>query len=1095
MKITSLEIERFGTWTGLNLDKFSDGINVFYGANEAGKSTLMEFIRAGLYGFGNDRRRFAKHPRKTSRLAGETVNGDSANGDHFFPSGGFLQVETRSGDQYRLHRTFLPDKPGSEDQIDIQTLDGTKQGTQLLRSLVSGVDEQTFNSVFAIGLDELQQLVSLNDTEAAEMLFRLSVGLDRVAIVDTIKEISARRNKILHIAETEGKPALLTQLLTQRERVVEEIAATKSLTKQYVGLRSELRVLDRSVEHTEEDLAKQQQEQRFYEIALNTVPIWARRDKVREEIEAMGTVVVVTENVVGQLSDIEKEFSERRTAYDKLKEEYIKAKNAIAGLSINERIVQLAPRIEFLLEEESRIVDLDREITTLESEIEEYTKQIADEESRIRRGDYPLPREQRSAVGASHSDTIPAGVLEEYRTYARSASRARKRLIKTKRERAEWRHRFREHNDRLKVELAKREVNSISEAAERAGETVNQLRRRQSVGQKLNEMSLHHKELRRINAFLMQNQALPGWMLGLMILTGLAGAVFIGLGIFPPLPLGQSLNAGFVILGCLMIAGTIAGKKFSEKNNAKRLEHNQRQLAALTVQIDQVRQEVSAIDIRFPFANTSPIEVRLQDAHQELASLEKLMPIETQRNEANQQLKQIEIRLQQCKEDATSAIKRWDDWLRRAGLPSDWTPAQIRDYLAHCESCSGLKKERDRRNDTVRERNKDIKLITDRIDSLTADINMTVPDGMSYIQTLAELRKKLEENKAAGARREKLKTGIKEFRKMRSKVVADLHKAKQQETDLLRQFSVKLPEELRALHQRHQKHRRLLSQEQNIQREIDAAIGNFCSEERIASLLDKVKNPFPDTNISLEDIDETELPENQKPTLEELLQDVQQRIETTSARLHEELQSRGHLIEQLKSIAEDQTATRKQRELAILDEKIKSAQKEWQIYAVCSRMLDEIRSTYERDRQPRTLAEASEILKRLTDEKYQRIWTPLGEETLLVEDQQGNTFELSWLARGTREQLFIALRLALASEFARHGAVLPLILDDVLVNFDSRRAWSAIQVLQDAASPATASGGGRQVFVFTCHEHICQMFQKMKIPVRQLPPVDGDAKI
>jgi hypothetical protein len=78
--------------------------------------------------------------------------------------------------------------------------------------------------------------------------------------------------------------------------------------------------------------------------------------------------------------------------------------------------------------------------------------------------------------------------------------------------------------------------------------------------------------------------------------------------------------------------------------------------------------------------------------------------------------------------------------------------------------------------------------------------------------------------------------------------------------------------------------------------------------------------------------------------------------------------------------------------------------------------------------------------------------------------------------------------LALASEFARHGSVLPLILDDVLVNFDSSRAWAAIQVLQEVAA------SGRQIFLFTCHEHICRMFQKMDIPVRILPPVEDPGK-
>jgi uncharacterized protein YhaN len=283
-------------------------------------------------------------------------------------------------------------------------------------------------------------------------------------------------------------------------------------------------------------------------------------------------------------------------------------------------------------------------------------------------------------------------------------------------------------------------------------------------------------------------------------------------------------------------------------------------------------------------------------------------------------------------------------------------------------------------------------------------------------------------------------------------------------------------------------------------------MSNFCSEATLGTLLEpriarkvliqKVdaerEQQIQDGDLEYQDdtLAEELATLEPLPELDEMLKNAIRRIETSSAKLHEELQNRGQLNEQLKRIAEDQTATQKQRELAIIDEKIRVAQEEWQVYAVCARMLDEIRCAYERDRQPRTLAEASEVLKRLTDEKYHRIWTPLGEETLLVDDREGNTFDISWISRGAREQLFIALRLALASEFARHGSVLPLILDDVLVNFDSRRAWAAMQVLQDVA----ASGSGRQIFVFTCHEHVCRMFQKMDIPVRILPPVEEPDK-
>src|SRR5690606_4881895 len=92
---------------------------------------------------------------------------------------------------------------------------------------------------------------------------------------------------------------------------------------------------------------------------------------------------------------------------------------------------------------------------------------------------------------------------------------------------------------------------------------------------------------------------------------------------------------------------------------------------------------------------------------------------------------------------------------------------------------------------------------------------------------------------------------------------------------------------------------------------------------------------------------------------------------------------------------------------------------------------------------------------------------------------------LEVLSRGTREQVLLALRMSLAATFARRGAKLPMVLDDVLVNFDVQRAKAAAAVLRDFAKQ------GHQLLVFTCHEHIMELFRKQKVDVRLLPLRDG----
>jgi len=117
----------------------------------------------------------------------------------------------------------------------------------------------------------------------------------------------------------------------------------------------------------------------------------------------------------------------------------------------------------------------------------------------------------------------------------------------------------------------------------------------------------------------------------------------------------------------------------------------------------------------------------------------------------------------------------------------------------------------------------------------------------------------------------------------------------------------------------------------------------------------------------------------------------------------------------------------------------------------------------------------------MTGGRYRRVWTPLDEKVLRVDDAEGHALPIEVLSRGTREQLFLSLRLALANSYARRGAQLPLVLDDVLVNFDLARAKAAAGVLRDFAR------SGHQLLVFTCHEHIMKLFKSLKVPVSLLP--------
>ena len=172
---------------------------------------------------------------------------------------------------------------------------------------------------------------------------------------------------------------------------------------------------------------------------------------------------------------------------------------------------------------------------------------------------------------------------------------------------------------------------------------------------------------------------------------------------------------------------------------------------------------------------------------------------------------------------------------------------------------------------------------------------------------------------------------------------------------------------------------------------------------------------------------------------------------------------------------------RKIYELNNVERLIGETLEEWQELTVAQRLLEAVRKKYEAERQPETLREASRYFERLTEGRYKRVWTPLEAGVLFVDTAAGEKLSVEVLSRGTREQLFLALRLALVDLYARRGKVMPLVLDDVLVNFDTRRTRLAAELLRDFA------GERRQVLLFTCHEHIYRLFRTLQTEVRLLP--------
>jgi uncharacterized protein YhaN len=198
----------------------------------------------------------------------------------------------------------------------------------------------------------------------------------------------------------------------------------------------------------------------------------------------------------------------------------------------------------------------------------------------------------------------------------------------------------------------------------------------------------------------------------------------------------------------------------------------------------------------------------------------------------------------------------------------------------------------------------------------------------------------------------------------------------------------------------------------------------------------------------------------------------------------------GKIDHEQSQLSDDRRLGQRQLDLDIVEERLADAAARWRTLALTEHLLDSVKQEYERNRQPEVLQEASLYLARMTEGRYRRVWTPLCERTLRVDDEENRSLPIELLSSGAREQLFLSLRLALVSRYARQGKPMPMVLDDVLVNFDAERAQAA------AATFVEYARSGHQLVMFTCHEHIARLFQTLHVDVRRLPGnSDGSTKI
>jgi len=147
---------------------------------------------------------------------------------------------------------------------------------------------------------------------------------------------------------------------------------------------------------------------------------------------------------------------------------------------------------------------------------------------------------------------------------------------------------------------------------------------------------------------------------------------------------------------------------------------------------------------------------------------------------------------------------------------------------------------------------------------------------------------------------------------------------------------------------------------------------------------------------------------------------------------------------------------------------------------LAERLLLENIEAYRQQHQGPVLSRAQEVFATLTNDRFVQLVDDTGTDGKAVlrarrafpdgtdgadGPADGQLVGVEGMSEGTRDQLYLALRLATLERYAEEGRAMPLLLDDVLMTFDDGRAAAALRVFDELAERF-------QVILLTHHAHL-----------------------
>lgn len=1081
MKIVELHIDGFGKLRNQTL-QMECPLVLVYGPNEAGKSTLTNFIRAMLFGFS---------PRGTAI---------ERNAERYEPifGGSFGGTITLIDDEQRrvlIERAGGASGNRSSGKVKITFPDGSIGDEQALQELLGGISSELFRTLFAFGLSELQELRTLQKDEIGSFLYSAGLGISPSVLFEGERKLNARLDQLY-------KPRGKNQEMNARFKALEAWETAIRQSKQSIG---EYDRIKEKEQHTEKQIGQKEAERSrlleqiaWHEACLKAREPWTRLRAVQAELAELPEWTEFPEDAVLQWESLQAEHDRTIREWEQNALKLGQLDDMLEQLRPDDRLIDSKPQVETLLERISEYEADQRAAHEWRAELAQVERELERTLRLIDPGWDEDGLDRFSVSAATREELMQWSRRFEELEAEKGQIAAEERPLAREREQIE--EELRQLDERLmavETPVSTQDVDGwedpqsdLNLLARQYGEYKRLVQERAHLLERMEDAQIQQALAKRFTQAHASGRR--GWTIGaaLTLALGLAASLFLLL----------QTDDGYATATILLIASaglsaalwmvgrrTGSGKANRRPNSARRTQSSsaglfdqdvhQAAIATLSQKLEAVEKQLNELQRKLEHdtrrlarllaanpAKPAMSEPSLQHADwpalqhvleteldaweraarewqikREAKQREQLQVNELQQRLARiaQQQERLRASGQACQQALADVQAAWTAWLKRHGFTMPLSPNAVQGSLALVEQGHSLLHQRRRLAARLAAAEQTAAAYEAAAAGLLGEAAARDPvlgvkrRGEALAQ---ELRKQEEAARAEDARR----AALLEAQTLRQRLDGLQLRMK----ELLAAAHAESEVELRA-------HARLVARRAELegeQRYLLPALHALVGSDRMPQL-DAMLTGHGEAELVLR-VDEL------KERLAELtreaneLRDLRGRLAGEAAKLEQ-------------GAAHSDALQRREEELAALQH----LGREYTVHALALHLLRSAREMYERERQPGVLRRASEYFAQMTNGRFSGIRVPFAAERRLeAVEPNGRGVDTAYLSRGTAEQLYLAMRFALAEEYGAR-VQLPLVMDDILVNFDEERMQSCLKVLERLSER-------HQIILFTCHRHI-----------------------